>query len=161
IRSTTLELAEQLPSEAPQVSAVALRTTATLPPVLARFAVPVASGVGSAAPTAAADASWTRNDFPGWTLPLRGVTCQLVPVADAYWIDQAPTSIAAVPRLKSSTKSFAYVAPLFPPPPYTWLTTMSVDALRAAGATSSAAANRSAVRSRTRCMGKLQSGEGR
>ena len=41
-------------------AAVALRTTATLPPETARFEVPVASGVGSPAPTVPPDASWTR-----------------------------------------------------------------------------------------------------
>src|SRR6185295_8306106 len=127
--------------------------SAIFPPELARFVVPVASGVGSAAPTAAAEASCTRKYLPGWTVPLSGVTCQLVPDAEAYWIDHAPRSTALAPRLKSSTKSFAYVAPLLPPPPYTWLTTMSDDALRAAGTTMRAPAKRSAMRSRARCMG--------
>ena len=69
--------------------------------------MPVASGVGRAAPTAAADASCTRKNLPGWTDPLSGVTCQLVPAADAYWIDQLLMSIAEAPRLNNSTKSFA------------------------------------------------------
>ena len=69
--------------------------------------MPVASGVGRAAPTAAAEASCTRKNLPGWTDPLSGVTCQLVPAADAYWIDQLLMSIADAPRLNNSTKSFA------------------------------------------------------
>src|SRR5262245_65933544 len=136
MRSTTFALAEQLPAVAPHDSAVALRTTATFPPELARFVVPVASGVGSAAPTAAAEASCTRKYLPGCTVPLRGVTCQVVPVADAYWIDHVLMSTAVAPRLNSSTKSFEYVAPLLPPPAYAWLTTMSAETPRAAGAAS-------------------------
>jgi hypothetical protein len=34
------------------------------------------------------------------------VVCQVVPVADAYCTDQPVTLTAAVPALKSSTKSF-------------------------------------------------------
>src|SRR6187455_1487725 len=150
MRSTTFASAEQLPAAAPHDSAVALRTTATFPPELARFVITAASGVGRAAPTAAAEASCTRRYLPGCTVPLSGVTCQVVPVAEAYWIDHAPRSTAVAPRLKSSTKSFAYVAPLLP---YTWLTTMSDDALRAAGAAMRAPAKRRAMRSRARCMG--------
>jgi hypothetical protein len=137
---------------APQDSALALRTTATLPPELARFVVPVTSGVGRGAPTAAAEASCTRRYLPGWTEPASGVTCQLVPDAEAYWIDQALTSTALEPRLTSSTKSLEYVAPLLPPPAYTWLTTTSADALCAAGTTSKAPAKRRARRSRARGM---------
>src|SRR6185436_5645712 len=152
MRSTTFASAEQLPTVAPHDSAVALRTTATFPPEFARLVVPVASGIGSAPPTAAAEASCTRKNLPGWTVPLSGVTCQLEPEAEAYWIDHAPRSTAGAPRLNSSTKSFAYVAPLLPPPPYSWLTTMPGEALRAAGATSRATANRRPTNSLTRCM---------
>jgi hypothetical protein len=49
--------AAQLPGDAPQLSAVASWTSAILPPDAARLVVPVASGVGSAEPTAAVDAS--------------------------------------------------------------------------------------------------------
>src|SRR5476649_165964 len=59
-RSWTSALPLQLPAAAPQVSGVASRTSATLPPETARFVVPMASGVGSGAPTAAADANCTR-----------------------------------------------------------------------------------------------------
>jgi len=94
MRSTTFASAEQLPTVAPHDSAVVLRTTATFPPEFARLVVPLASGIGSAPPTAAAEASCTRKNLPGWTVPLSGVTCQLVPEAEAYWIDHAPRSTA-------------------------------------------------------------------
>ncbi len=42
-----------------------------------------------------------------------------VPVALAYWIDQPLIETADPLRLKSSTKSLVYGAPLLPPPPYT------------------------------------------
>ena len=54
---------------------------------------------------------------------LNAVTCQVVPVADAYCTDQPFKLTATLPRLKSSMKSFLNVAPEFPPPPYTWLIT--------------------------------------
>ena len=60
-RSATDATVEQLPGDLRHRRAASRRaTTATLPPETARFVVPVASGVGSGAPTAAADASWTR-----------------------------------------------------------------------------------------------------
>ena len=43
-------MAEQLPGDEPHVSAAVSCTSATLPPLAARLTVPVASGVGSAAP---------------------------------------------------------------------------------------------------------------
>ena len=49
-----------LPGEEPHERAVASSTTATLPPVTARFEVPVASAAGSTAPFAPPDASATR-----------------------------------------------------------------------------------------------------
>ena len=60
IRSATNELAEQLPAAAPHVSGAVPRTSAILPPETARLDVPVASGLGSAAPAVPPDASWTR-----------------------------------------------------------------------------------------------------
>ena len=39
-----------------------------------------------------------------------------------------------VPRLKISMKSCVYVAPLFPPPPYTWLMTRSGETAEAGAA---------------------------
>src|SRR5262249_812948 len=129
------------------------RTIATLPPETAMLLAPVASGVGSCAPTAPPDASWTRYLPPGGTEPESEVTCHVVPDADAYWIDQLPRSTAAVPRLKSSTKSLPYGALAFPPPAKSWLTTMSVDALRAAGAITNRAASRSVNRLGNRGIG--------
>src|SRR5262245_46504476 len=138
----------QLPAEAPHVSGVASRTTATLPPDTAMLVVPIVSGVGSAAPIAAAEASCTRCRRPGAIDPVNAVTCQVAPDADAYWIVHPPTSTAVDPRLKSSTKSFANGAPELPPPGKTWLTTMSGDALRAAGTASTPPATRTMRRTR-------------
>src|SRR5215469_1315208 len=59
-RSSTPDVAEQLPADAPHESAVALLASATLPPVTARFEVPVASAVGSVAPFVPPEASCTR-----------------------------------------------------------------------------------------------------
>ena len=67
----------QLPAEAPQVSRVASRTTATLPPETAMLVVPIVSGVGNAAPTAAADASCTRCRRPGAIDPVSAVACHV------------------------------------------------------------------------------------
>src|SRR5512142_1865579 len=62
-------------------------------------------------------------------VPESVVTCQLDPADDAYWTDQPVMSTAAVPALYSSMKSFLYVAPLLPPPPYTCeMTTPEADA---------------------------------
>ncbi len=54
-----------------------------------------------------------------------------------------------VPRLKSSMKSFVKVAPEFPPPPYTWLTTRFV-LTAPAGCTSRTRTVRASALSRTR-----------
>jgi hypothetical protein len=40
-----------------------------------------------------------------------------VPVAEAYCTDLPVRGTATVPRLKISTKSFVYTAPVLPPPP--------------------------------------------
>jgi hypothetical protein len=110
-------VAEQLPAVAPQVTAVLPRTSAILPLVAARLLVPVASAAGSAAPTVPPDASCTRKYRPGAIVPDSGVGCHDVPAEVAYWTLQPETSTVVVPPLKSSTKSFRNVAPLFPPPP--------------------------------------------
>jgi hypothetical protein len=52
-----------------------------------------------------------------------------------------------------STKSFAYVAPAFPPPAYTWLTTTPGDAPTAAGATTASNGSAMPRRTETRFMG--------
>src|SRR5262249_30771235 len=108
--------AGQLPGLRPQLSAAAVRTSATFPPETAMFVVPVASGVGRGAPTAAAEASWTRKCAPGATDPERLVTCHVVPAPEVYWTDQLPRSTVVLPRLNSSTKSFVYGAFALPPP---------------------------------------------
>src|SRR3954471_14447909 len=70
--------------------------------------------------------------------PVRRVTCQDEPVAEAYCTDQAERSTAELPTLCSSMKSFFSVAPLLPPPPYTSLMTTVVEgAALAAGASTS------------------------
>src|SRR6187399_1108630 len=146
---SAIEVTEaQLPAEAPQLSADASRTTATLPPETAMLVVPETSGVGNAAPTAAADASCTRYRRPGAIDPVNAVACHVAPDADAYWIVQPLTSTAVDPRLKSSTKSFAKGAPELPPPGKTWLTTRSGEALRAAGGASTPPATRTMKRTR-------------
>src|SRR5690242_15894765 len=46
-----------------------------------------------------------------------------VPPELPYWTDQPARLTTDGPALCSSMKSFLYVAPEFPPPPYTWLMT--------------------------------------
>jgi hypothetical protein len=91
------------PAVAPHDSGVALLTTATFPPVAARFEVPVASAAGSAVPLAPPDASWTRYARPGATAPESAVADQDVLAADAYCTVHPVRSTDEVPRLKSST----------------------------------------------------------
>ena len=95
-------------------SAVVPTTSATFPPVdpLAdsRLILPVASGVGNAAPTAPPDASWTRKYCPGAIVPeVMFVLFEPneLPVP-ANWIEYGVNakSIVVVPLLKISTKSF-------------------------------------------------------
>ena len=50
----------QLPGDAPQLSALALRTRAILPLEELRLALPTASGAGSGEPTVPPEPSWTR-----------------------------------------------------------------------------------------------------
>src|SRR5690242_7754911 len=102
MRSSTVETAEQLPGEAPHESAVALSTSAILPPVTARFEVPVASAAGSAAPFAP-PASWTRYRPPAGIEPLSAVDCHVVLAAEEYWSVQPSIATAPAPRLNSST----------------------------------------------------------
>src|SRR2546426_5161374 len=54
-------------------------------------------------------------------VPDSGVTCQLLPAAEAYCTLHPLRSTGSVPGLNSSMKSFLRVAPELPPPPYTWL----------------------------------------
>ncbi len=48
-------------------------------------------------------------------MPDSGVTCHVVPVADAYCTDHPVRSAAVVLGLNSSMKSFRNVAPVLPP----------------------------------------------
>jgi hypothetical protein len=107
-----------------QPRGVVLLTSATLPAVaLMLIGVgSVTSGAGSAAPVAP-PAPCTSRRPPGARLPVSSVIWELVPpklpvpVALAYCSDQPVSETELEPRLKSSTKSLLYGAPLFPPPP--------------------------------------------
>src|SRR5215470_10379378 len=116
----------------PQVSRVWSVFSATLPLVALIAIVPVASGVGSGTPEPAPAASWIRKYLPGAMLPVRLVFDHDEPVDDAYCTDQPVMVTVEAPRLNNSMKSFVYCAPVLPPPPYTWLTTMSGETALAA-----------------------------
>ncbi len=93
-------------------------------------------------------------------VPASRVTCQLVPPAAAYCTDHPETSTGAEPALNNSMKSFFQVAPEFPPPPYTSLTTTSgevADATWLATAEPATASARTPVAaiSRRTAMGRL------
>jgi hypothetical protein len=72
------------------------------------------------------------------------VDCQLVDAEEAYCTVQVLTSTGALPRFRSSTKSFVNGAPVLPPPANTWLTTTVDVAPWANGAASSTPATASA-----------------
>src|SRR5581483_7079470 len=105
-------------AESAQVKGAVPATRATVPAVADMLMPPVACGVGSSWVPPDPRASATRYTPPGGIDPLSGVTCH-EPVAAPGWYctDQPSTLTAASPRLRSSTKSLVYVAPLFPPPP--------------------------------------------
>src|SRR6476661_7069715 len=96
-------------------------------------------------------------------LPVSGTTPVglAVPVEARYWTDVPLTETALPVGLYSSTKSFLYVAPELPPPPYTSLMTRPVPAgladadgvrpSRASGVTASARAVARAPPRRRRC----------
>src|SRR5439155_24390420 len=102
---------EQLPAVAPQLSAVPSRTSATFPPEAARFVVPVASRAGRVAPTAAVEASCTRQYRPGWIDPASGVVWQLVAAAEAYGIVPPLASTAELPLFRRPPEESAYAGP--------------------------------------------------
>src|SRR5438128_6004009 len=79
-------------------------------------------------------------------LPDRVVRCQVPLEAVAYWTVQPVRSTEVEPRLKSSTKSFLRGAPLFPPPPKTWLTTTAGEAAPAGLTTKSRARTQNRLR---------------
>src|SRR6266542_4689964 len=88
--------------------------------------------------------------MPGGSVPDSAVTSQVVPDAEAYCTLHADSVTLPPPRLYSSMKSFAYGAPVLPPPPYTWLITMSGDtAPTGLGTATAAPATAAATPSRT------------
>src|SRR5262245_49124503 len=100
------------------VSAVVPSTRATLPAVADIFVVPVASGVGNAAPVAPL-ASATKYDPPGGidAAAGSGATIHVVPIALPYCTERPASANGAFDGLKSSTKSRLNGAPALPPPP--------------------------------------------
>src|SRR5262249_8228980 len=123
-------------------------TTTTLPAVADMLVVPTASGAGSGTPLTP-PASCTSRYWPGCNVIDGSTVTPLaaklpVPVALAYCTDQPATDAGSAPRLYSSTKSLVYGAPVFPPPPNTWLITMSGETACAGTtpATNAAAADR-------------------
>ena len=60
-------------------------------------------------------------------LPLSAVWSVKPLPAAAYWTDHPARGTGTLPRLWSSMKSFLYVAPALPPPPYTWLMTTELS----------------------------------
>src|SRR5438309_9427088 len=59
-------------------------------------------------------------------LPVMAVVFENEPGAKAYWTDHPAKLMVAVVGLNNSMKSFFQVAPVLPPPPYTWLMTRLV-----------------------------------
>src|SRR6476469_405281 len=94
-----------------------------------------------------------RYDRPAAIEPLSAVADQLVLPALAYWSVQPLRSTLATVGLKSSTKSFAYVAPALPPLAYTWLMTTPGDAPTADGVSTASSARARPRTAETRFMG--------
>jgi hypothetical protein len=110
------------------LNAVVLLTSATFPAVALILIEPVASGVGRFVVPPAPTASCTSRYCPGCRVSVGSdVTCHDVPVELAYCTLHPATVTGAAVELNSSTKSFLYVAPEFPPPPYTWEITTDVS----------------------------------
>jgi hypothetical protein len=98
-------------------SAVVAFTKATFPAAeLMLTTVVETSAVGRGEPTAP-PASCTRKNPLAGIVPLRATGDQDVPMDEPYCTDHPARLTAALPRLWSSTKSFVYDAPAFPPPP--------------------------------------------
>jgi hypothetical protein len=88
------------------VRAVVELTRATLPAVADIVMLPVASGVGRLVVPPVPAACWMRKYWPGLSETVgRIVTCQVVPVAAAYWTDMPAVLAAEAPALKISMKS--------------------------------------------------------
>src|SRR5471032_2977165 len=88
--------------------------------------LPVASGVGKSCVPPAPWACCTSKYWPGCnSIAGKAVTAQLDPAAEAYCTLQFVKLTGLALRLKISMKSLRYKAPELPPPPYTWLMTIS------------------------------------
>ena len=110
------------------VSAVVLFTSATLPAVALILMEPVASGVGRLVVPAAPAASCNSRYCPGCSVSVGSVvTCHEVPVELAYCTLHPATDTGEAVGLNNSIKSFLYVAPELPPPPYTCEITTDVS----------------------------------
>src|SRR5438105_394457 len=118
----------QVAAELQATAAVEL-TSATFPPDALMAMLPIASGLARSTVPPAPGASRIRKYWPGCSVNAgRSVNEPLLPrfpVVLAYWTDMPPSGIGALPRLKTSMKSFLSCAPALPPPPYTWLITRS------------------------------------
>src|SRR5262249_21729007 len=102
----------------PQLSAVVVFTSATLPLVALKSMLPITSDGGNELPKPPAPAcSWMRKYWPGATLPDRVVTWEKDPTSLAYCTDQPVSDWDVVPLLKSSMKSFVKGEPIALPPP--------------------------------------------
>ena len=146
-RSTTAA-----PVGAAPTCAVLLLLSNTLPVVPDMVRVPVASGVGKSCVPPVPLACCTNKYWPACrSMAGKAVTAQLVPPAAPYCTLQLLRLTGLLPRLKISMKSLRYSAPLLPPPPYTWLMTISEAARATVGrdrlaSTAAMAVRRSGVR---------------
>src|SRR6185369_12719479 len=99
------------------LSAVVALTSAILPAVALIAILPDASGVGSGVVPPAPCDSCTSRYCPGCSVTFgRFVTCHVLPVELAYCTLYPATLVAVGVGLKTSMKSFVYVAPELPPP---------------------------------------------
>ena len=106
--------------------AVLLLLSNTLPVVPDMLRLPAASGVGKSCVPPAPLACWTSKYWPGCkSIAGKAVTDQLVLAAAPYCTLQLLRFTGLAPRLNNSMKSLRYSAPVLPPPPYTWLMTIS------------------------------------
>src|SRR4029079_6421049 len=87
--------------------AVVILTSATFAVVALIAIVPVTSGGGRLlTPFAPAPSATSKYPPAGTETFGKLVTCHVVPVAAAYWTDQAVNETATMPPLNSSMKSF-------------------------------------------------------
>jgi hypothetical protein len=110
------------------VNAVVVFASATFPAVALNASEPVASGVGRFVVPADPADSCTNRYCPGCSVNVgNAVTCHELPVELAYCTLHPATETGAAVGLNNSIKSFLYVAPEFPPPPYTCEITTEVS----------------------------------